>query len=131
MKTNKTHHLNDGNNITTRKMYMKNEYESKNELVYQNALLITLLNRYCSITLEKPAKESIITATMPKVTLLHFKKDDINLTELAENQTTLLIKQRQNDYLKEKSLERRKRKNRIIFIQNILIDLLLEKGLLF
>ncbi|ELP85680.1 hypothetical protein EIN_409990 [Entamoeba invadens IP1] len=107
------------------------EHEFKNDFCYEQAILIFLVNQFGAVTLEKPGKQSILTTTMPKVINLDLDGENIDLKRLSERQSSLLFGGKEKNGIKAKTLSRRFSKNKTIFIQNFLFDVLLEKGYFF
>lgn len=97
----------------------------------QQALLIILLNDVCGFTIEHPGKQSKVTATMPKLLVLHFVNEDIDIHSLAEQQCRLVMEREIENGLQRGTASRRYEKNKKIFSQNFLFDVCLECGFRF
>ena len=112
------------------------QHELKNYFCYENAVLIALLNKFASITLKKAIKQSSLTSTLPviiSIKFIHdnllFSTDDINLEELSEIQCSLLIHQsKDKENISQRTMMRRKEKNKEIFKMNLMMDILMEIG---
>ena len=112
------------------------QHELKNYFCYENDVLIALLNKFASITLKKAIKQSSLTSTLPviiSIKFIHdnllFSTDDINLEELSEIQCSLLIHQsKDKENISQRTMMRRKEKNKEIFKMNLMMDILMEIG---
>ncbi|EDR25390.1 hypothetical protein EDI_002530 [Entamoeba dispar SAW760] len=112
--------------------YLKQKKENKDLEVYQQAILIGLLNQYSEITLERPAKLSKVTVISPKVSEIKFcKEDTLDVSSLVERQCKAKLSDEINKGLNEATALRRMEKNKKVFVQNLLIDLLDEFGFQF
>ncbi|KAL7717589.1 Uncharacterized protein QTN25_004988 [Entamoeba marina] len=110
---------------------LEKEHRVKNEMVYQQAFILALLNQYCGFEIESPLKLSVITASMPRVTKLVFEQEFLLIDELSEKQSLLLLNTDRIGMTKQKAVLRQFRKNAINFTQNLLIDVCIEMGYFF
>ena len=99
----------------------------RNYQVYQQSLLISLLNQYAEIHISKPKKRS--TSTCPFFTIdkiIFNQNDEIEISRLAERRS---YEKKINDLDNNISIQtanRRYKNNKIIEILHILMDLLNE-----
>ncbi|BFU26543.1 hypothetical protein EHI8A_124570 [Entamoeba histolytica HM-1:IMSS-B] len=114
-----------------RKNSLVREHGVKDDMVFQQAVLIGLANKFCGFTIENPSKMSQITATLPNISKIHTQDDLIDVSTLAEKQANDLLNKSKHFLVKEKSLQRRIKKNIIYFTQNLLIDFCSEHGFFF
>ena len=59
--------------FTKRKQNSLRDNELKNYLCYEQAVIIALVNQFCSITIQKASKDSIITETAPVISEIIFE----------------------------------------------------------
>ncbi|KAL7718608.1 TATA-binding protein-associated phosphoprotein [Entamoeba marina] len=111
--------------------YTEKKREMRNYESYQQAMMLALLNPYCSFSIEHPVKKSKVTTSMPKVLSLHFDTEDIDVIKLAETQCKLILKNEIENGVYAKTALRRYEKNKRVFIQNFIFDVCLEKGFTF
>lgn len=111
--------------------YIKNERDMKNYESYQQAVLLVLLNHYCSFSIQKPLKTTSSIEPRPEVIELVFDTDSINVQTLTENNCKSILSFDLQQDIKKKTALRRFSKNKTIFTVNLLFDILLEKGFFF
>ncbi|EDR27468.1 hypothetical protein EDI_092590 [Entamoeba dispar SAW760] len=109
--------------INPRAKRIESEHALKNDICYQQAFLILLLNQYLAITLKKQSKKCTITSPTPLVDSLIIDHSVINLREFTKKQCELISGK---EYLSNKTVQRRFSKNKQYFVQNFLIDCLRE-----
>ncbi|ELP95023.1 hypothetical protein EIN_252470 [Entamoeba invadens IP1] len=102
-------------------------------MVFQQALLIALANQFCGFTIETPTKMAQITETLPNIIKMQAENDLVDVIGLAETQAKQLLQATKHTQIsvKEKSLQRRIKKNITYFTQNLLIDFCIEHGYFF
>ena len=105
--------------------------ELKNLLCYQQAVIIALVNKFCSLTIQKASKDSIITETAPIIIDIIIDGYSIAIRRIAEDLSLNLNKQKDKKKLKEKTIKRRTAKSASAYVNNFLIDILREKGYFF
>ncbi|ELP93217.1 hypothetical protein EIN_055220 [Entamoeba invadens IP1] len=110
---------------------LKRDNEFKDMLCYQQAVVLALLNRYCSFEIERPGKESTITCTLPKVTKIKFGEYSVDIRKKAEDLTLKLTSDTEKKKLKEKTVKRRTAKSASAYVNNYMIDVLSELGFFF
>ncbi|KAL7718541.1 TATA-binding protein-associated phosphoprotein [Entamoeba marina] len=111
--------------------YSEKEKEMKNYECYEQAILLCLLNKFCSITIQKPFKQSTTITTKPEVISLHFETETIDIRSLAEQQCLGFYKKSLQDKVRPKTALRRNAKNKSTFTINFLFDIAIEHGFMF
>ncbi|EMD45437.1 Hypothetical protein EHI5A_204400 [Entamoeba histolytica KU27] len=106
------------------------EHAFKNGFCFEQGVLLYLLNQYYDLVIKRQPKRSTLTLSCPHVESIQFEDEILDIDHFAEEQCKALSFQ-SDSQLKRKTLQRRMTKNKIYFIQNLLIDLLREKGLFF
>lgn len=107
----------------------KNEY--KDFYSIQQGVLLLFINGYCSITLKKQKKQAKVTSALPVLETLQFDDDAIDVQELA-NAVFRPVYMNELQYIpKKQTVVRRFEKNKKVFVQHLLIDILVEKGFFF
>ena len=106
----------------------KNDY--KEFYVIQQGILLSLLNKHCGFTLKKQKKKAKVTSAYPKVSKLYFDNETIDVQQLADTICRPVYQEECNSS-KVQTAMRRFEKNKKIFVQHLLIDLLREKGYYF
>ncbi|EDR24336.1 hypothetical protein EDI_070780 [Entamoeba dispar SAW760] len=111
--------------------YIEKKRENKSYEAFQQAVLLCYLNQFCAITLEKRRRQPTVTMSLPNIKALIFEKEEVDISSLAEQH----CRQNFDDYHFEgknkQTTTRRLEKNKRIFIHNLLIDILIEKGYFF
>ena len=103
----------------------------KNLESYQQAVMLSLINNFCSFTIESPGKHSKVTVTTPRLVLMNINGQDIDVNTLALNQSQQIMKNELSSGLSQSTAMRRFEKNKKIFTENFLFDTCLEYGFLF
>ena len=114
--------------LITKFFQTKNDY--KEFYVIQQGVLLSYLNNYCGFTLKKQKKKAKVTSAYPKLSKLYFDNETIDVQELADKICRPVYKE-ECVTTKVQTAMRRFEKNKKIFIQHLLIDLLREKGFYF
>ncbi|KAL7717850.1 TATA-binding protein-associated phosphoprotein [Entamoeba marina] len=112
-------------------IFFRNKYEYKDFYPFQQAVLLAFLNSYCSITLLKQRKQNTVTSSYPIVKTLHFENEQIDVIQLAETLYRPVYAEDSLDVKKKQTAFRRYEKNKRVFVQHLLIDILTEKGFFF
>ncbi|KAL7712679.1 hypothetical protein QTN25_009694 [Entamoeba marina] len=99
---------------------------------YQQIVLLSLLNQYCSFTLEKPMKQSKVHITIPRLTHLQILDETpIELTTLTLQQCSKILAKDLESGISENTAQKRFEKNKKTFVTNFLMDIALEFGFFF
>ncbi|EDR23725.1 hypothetical protein EDI_242080 [Entamoeba dispar SAW760] len=107
----------------------KNEY--KDFYVIQQGILLSFLNSYCLIKIKKQKKQALVTSAYPIVTQLDFGNEEIDVQELADSICRPIYEDECKLVNKKQTAMRRFEKNKKVFVQHLLIDMLTEKGFYF
>ncbi|ELP93226.1 hypothetical protein EIN_055510 [Entamoeba invadens IP1] len=107
--------------------YLKTKKENQNFEVYQQAMLIALINSQASVVLERPMKYSKINITSPRISKIIFSPtDEINVSQLVDKHCKSVFAKEISEGIPESTALRRLEKNRKVFVQNLLIDITRE-----
>ncbi|KAL7716077.1 TATA-binding protein-associated phosphoprotein [Entamoeba marina] len=98
---------------------------------FQHTFLLGLLNEYFTLTVERPAKQSKVTSSMPRIVILKYGQEEINVVALTEKWCKERYLYDIKHGLTGPSATRRKEKNKKNFIMNLLFDLAVECGYFF
>lgn len=110
--------------------YVRQKKEYSDNEAYQQVFLLALLNRYADIVVEKPNKQTRVSVTTPKISSLTFEHDDtINVAVFADKQCRELCRREIEQGVSQSTAVRRLEKNRKVFLENLLIDLVEEMGI--
>ena len=99
--------------------------------VYQQSILLALLNRYFEITLQIPSKRSIVTRQFFKIEEIRNGNDVIKVEEYVEHRCKEKYEKDLLEGISEKTAKRRYDTNRITEQLHLMIDLLIDFGHLF
>ena len=102
--------------FTKRKQNSLRDNELKNYLCYEQAVIIALVNQFCSITIQKASKDSIITETAPVISEIIFDESCIEIRRMAEELSIKMNKVNDRRQLKEKTIKRRTAKSASPFL---------------
>ncbi|BFU25317.1 hypothetical protein EHI8A_054060 [Entamoeba histolytica HM-1:IMSS-B] len=111
--------------------FFQSKEDYKEFYVIQQSILLSFLNGFCTITLKRQKKQSIRNLPYPQIISLKFDDEEINVQELADIIQRPVYEDECKLVKKKQTAMRRFEKNRKIFIQHLLIDLLREKGFQF
>ena len=78
-------------NRLKRRCSLVKEHMVKDDMVYQQAILLALANKYFGFTIESPCKLSQITKTLPHILKIHIDEDCIDLNTLAQTHSLSLL----------------------------------------
>ena len=113
------------------KRYLYGVINYKNFYSIQQGILIALANQIGSISIQKPRKSAKLTNTYPSVKTLHLHFEDVEIMQFTNDFCERLFTEQCNDVNKRQTAVRRFEKNKKVFMQNLLIDILAEKGFFF
>ncbi|EKE39218.1 hypothetical protein ENUP19_0003G0054 [Entamoeba nuttalli] len=99
--------------------------------VYQQGVLLVLLNNHFEITLQIPTKRSVVTRQYFKINELRRGNDSIKVEEYVEQRCKEKYLQDLSNGIAEKTARRRYDTNKITEQLHLLIDLLTEFGYRF
>ncbi|ELP89405.1 hypothetical protein EIN_389900 [Entamoeba invadens IP1] len=111
--------------------YTAKKRENKSFEAYQQAVLLSFLNQYCSITIEKRRRQPTVTTSIPNIKSLRFEAEEIDVARLAEERCSQTFDEKHFTGKNQQTATRRVQKNKRIFIHNFLLDVLVEKGFFF
>ncbi|BFU20157.1 hypothetical protein EHI8A_034990 [Entamoeba histolytica HM-1:IMSS-B] len=97
----------------------------------QQGVLIALANQCFGITLKKPRKNAKLTQVFPRVKTLHLKDENVEIIDFTNMVCHPLFEKQCENVKKIQTAQRRFEKNKKVFMQNLLIDILLEFGFFF
>ena len=89
-----------------RRFSLVKEHQVKDEMVYQQAFLLAIANKYFGFTIEFPSKLSQITQTLPHVVKIHFGDDVLDLVTFAEKQSQALLELSHENVVSSTPLEK-------------------------
>ena len=107
-----------------------NPLSYSNFYAFQQGVLIYLLNKSCDIMVKRPRMQSMINKHCPKIIELNFEHEVLDIVQIAKQHCQPLF---ERDILMTSKLQTAKRrfhKNKKVFTQNLLIDILNEQGFL-
>ena len=119
------------NKMEKRRLITERDNELTNQLCFQQAVLIALINNYYDITIKKPTRDSLVTNSIPKITAISNGNEQVDIRKISENLVSTRISNNDMKNLQKKTIQRRNRKNILTYINNYLIDLLREEGYFF
>ena len=105
--------------------------DSRNYMVYQEALFLALLSQYYEITISKPTKKSIVTDQFLKVKTIKIGDDCVAINDLMEKRCKERLAVDKLSGIKEGSAVRRFTLNKTTEIHHYLMDLLSLNGYMF
>ncbi|KAL7712681.1 TATA-binding protein-associated phosphoprotein [Entamoeba marina] len=111
--------------------YIQTKQDNRKLVAYQQAVLLALLNKYCSFYNKKPTKQTHVSVVMPKVVTLHIEEEDLFIGHITDSICKTMYNNEINNGINESTAMRRYEKNRKVFIQNLIFDIALEFGYLF
>ncbi|KAL7717936.1 Uncharacterized protein QTN25_004636 [Entamoeba marina] len=76
-------------------------------------------------------KKPVLTETLGRIINLEFQQENINIRNLTDTLCSMKYDVKEKEELKQKTLRRRYDKNKLIFIHNFIIDILVEKNYFF
>ena len=123
--------MSESTNQFKRKQNSLRDNELKNNMCYQQAVIVALVNQYCSITIQKASKESIITETAPIISEVIIDGSYIEIRRVAEELSIKMNLFKDRRQLKEKTVKRRTAKSASAYVNNYLIDILREHNYFF
>ncbi|EDR27731.1 hypothetical protein EDI_104220 [Entamoeba dispar SAW760] len=106
-------------------------FKLRNYQVYQQGILLALLNKHFEITLQIPTKRSVVTRQYFKINELRRGNDSIKVEEYVEQRCKEKYLQDLSNGIPEKTARRRYDTNKITEQLHLLIDLLTEFGYSF
>ncbi|ELP84646.1 hypothetical protein EIN_173110 [Entamoeba invadens IP1] len=109
----------------------KNKYDYKDFETYQQALLLGLLNQYCSFTVKKQRKQTTIAQSMPLLKCITFDGEEIDLIDFSDSFCRPQLEAEYIRGLNKQTAFRRYEKNKKVIVINTLYDICLEKGYFF
>ncbi|ELP85895.1 hypothetical protein EIN_134390 [Entamoeba invadens IP1] len=110
--------------------FFQSKIDYKNFETYQQSVLIAILSKFATITIKKPRKATKVTEVHPLIQTIDFGDDMVNVASLACSKCQLNYKKDCNK-MKYHAAFCRFEKNKKNFVQNLLIDMLLEFGFFF
>ncbi|ELP93516.1 hypothetical protein EIN_060510 [Entamoeba invadens IP1] len=111
--------------------YSLNEKKMKNFECYEQAILIALLNQFCSIKLQKPFKQSVSITSKPEVVTIVLNNEEIAVKKIAETQCKKYAQITEVNTITDKTRMRRFAKNRSTFTINFMYDIAFSLGFFF
>ena len=110
--------------------YIKQKKDNQDYEMYQQVVLIGLINKYAEITLERPNKQTKVSISIPKILIISFNEiDSINISSFTEKQCKELCEKEVHDGLSQTTAMRRLEKNKKVYLLNLLIDIAAELGM--
>ncbi|ELP91246.1 hypothetical protein EIN_151730 [Entamoeba invadens IP1] len=107
--------------------YRLKKRENRDLETYQLAIFMVALNQFADISIERPAKMTKNTLSIPKICKIRFSNHDvIDVQSLALKQCKSIRQKEIQEGVNQSTATRRIEKNRKVFIQNLVIDLLAE-----
>ncbi|ELP92934.1 hypothetical protein EIN_313260, partial [Entamoeba invadens IP1] len=121
---------------TPRRSYNDPKYLTQKKLVkdletYQEAVLVGLLNSFCSFTISRPRKQCSVALSSAKIKSIHFPTETIEISKLADEKFKPIYEEELRKGVAKPTAFRRYEKNKRIFIHNLLFDIALELGFFF
>ena len=113
------------------KPYLFGVKSYKNFYAIQQGVLIALLNNFCTITLKKPRKQAKITQVYPTIKTICIDNEELDIPQIVNHICQPLYNSHVNNVNKKQTAQRRFEKNKKVCLQNLLIDILMEKGFFF
>ncbi|KAL7716605.1 TATA-binding protein-associated phosphoprotein [Entamoeba marina] len=111
--------------------YFRSNNEYKDFYAFQQAILLSFVNSYCGIGLKKAKKNTIVTSSFPIVSTLVFPNEEIDVIQLTETICRPIYETEKLQVRKKQTAFRRYEKNKKVFVQHLLMDILFEKGFFF
>ena len=113
------------------KVYFNTKDDYKDFYSLQQGVLIELLHQYCSITLKQQKKKVSVSCAYPQIISLDFGNEVLNVEEIADMLYRPVYEEERAKLSQTQTAMRRFGKNKKIFVQHLLIDILREKGFEF
>ena len=101
-----------------------NKNDPRNFIVFEDSLLIALLNKIGDVTIAKPAKKSIVTQQYLKVEVITIENETINLGELVDKRCRDILEKDKVSGIKVGSAVRRFTLNKATEVHHFLLDIL-------
>ncbi|ELP84650.1 hypothetical protein EIN_173150 [Entamoeba invadens IP1] len=116
---------------TDRNDFFSTQNEYKDFYVVQQAILIGFLNAYYGVSVSKQKKQTSVTTPFPILQSINFGNDQLDVQVLADKALSETYQRECAEVRKRQTALRRFEKNKKIFVQHLLIDLLEMKGFSF
>ena len=114
----------------TKSQLLRTVQDYKDFYSYQQAILIAFVNTLCSVTVKRQRKRTTISTSLPEVLSLNFDTESIDVAELTQR-ICMPSYEDSMKVLAKQTAFRRYEKNRKIFVQHLLMDILSENGFFF
>ena len=101
-----------------------NKNDPRNFVVFEDSLLIALLNKIGDVTIARPAKKSIVTQQYLKVEIIKIQNETINLGELVDKRCRDILEKDKLSGIKVGSAVRRFTLNKSTEVHHFLLDIL-------
>ncbi|ELP92572.1 hypothetical protein EIN_073950 [Entamoeba invadens IP1] len=111
--------------------FFKSKNEYKEFYVIQQGVLLAFINSYCGFSIKKQKKRAKVTSAYPKISKLVFPNETIDVQQLADSICRPVYEEECKHVSKKQTAMRRFEKNKKVFVQHLLIDILSEKGFFF
>ncbi|EDR27436.1 hypothetical protein EDI_092270 [Entamoeba dispar SAW760] len=116
---------------TRREKHTLDTRHIKNRKCIQEAVLIGILSRHCSIVYERPKKRSSLTHQLFKIKALIFDNEYFNVEEFLERQTRGVYENAIETGLNKKNATRRLENEKVVILLDFLVDICLNLGYFF
>ena len=110
------------------KIYFNSKDDYKDFYSIQQGVLIDLLHNHCSITLKKQKKKVSVSYAYPQIISLDFGTEILNVQEIADDLYRPVYEEECTKLSQVQTAMRRFGKNKKIFVQHLLIDILRMRG---
>ena len=109
--------------------YIKTKRDNQDYEIYQQIVMIALLTEKASITIEKPNKSSKKSVTTPKIIEITFEdKEPFDIIEFSQSRCIEMCRDEIKNGVSQSKALRRLEKNKKVYIQTLLIDMIKEIG---
>ncbi|ELP93477.1 hypothetical protein EIN_059720 [Entamoeba invadens IP1] len=102
--------------------------EVRNSLVYQQMVLLSIINTKYSLTLHLPNKKAVVYEQLVAINNLSNKSESVDVEEVIKQRCHYRLSSEKTNGVSEKTLHRRRQNYSIIERMNFLVDTVREMG---